>query len=82
MLRYADKLRGSNLRQKLTSFWDFHTTLRDILHLSRTGNWQELEEPRHSLEIEKKMRKYSKRGMSLLRSLPVGHINLDHGQEI
>ena len=50
----------------LTSFWDFHATLEDILHFSKTGNWHKLEE-----DSLGKTKNYSKRGISLLRPVPV-----------
>jgi len=55
-----------NSRQ-LSSFWDLYITLRDILHLQKVG-WEDLAVVKG--QPQERFRKYSPRGLSLLRPLP------------
>jgi hypothetical protein len=55
-----------NSRQ-LASFWDLYITLRDILHLQKVG-WGDLASTKD--QPQERFRKYSPRGLSLLRPLP------------
>ncbi|WKY14085.1 hypothetical protein Q1695_004707 [Nippostrongylus brasiliensis] len=50
--------------QILTSFWDFHQTMRDILHLSEFGDWELFKHDVSSNGVN-----CSQRGTSLLRPI-------------
>lgn len=61
----VEEKRGRRIKlQRLTSFWDLYATLREILH--QGDRWRDLggEQPL------KRLRTYSKRGLSLLHRLP------------
>ena len=53
--------------KKLTSFWDLYITLKDILDLGTTNSWEALIDATQDMT---KFRKWSSRGLSLLRPLP------------
>ncbi|CAI4223996.1 unnamed protein product [Auanema sp. JU1783] len=56
----------------LTTFWDFHVTLRDIIDFSSHQSWHKLADNNLTAlgEADKRWRTYSNRGRSLLHPLP------------
>ncbi|CAD5224334.1 unnamed protein product [Bursaphelenchus okinawaensis] len=58
--------------KQLTSFYDLFVTLQDINDLNKRNAWSELDNqiPGETLQPIHEFRKYSKRGLSLLRPIP------------
>ncbi|CAD5232252.1 unnamed protein product [Bursaphelenchus xylophilus] len=58
--------------KQLTSFYDLYVTLQDINYLNQHNSWDELahQKPGFTLQPIHRFRRFSKRGLSLLRPIP------------